>query len=238
MNIELQSKINIPALINIAKNNKYTIFGADNSAKNLNLNIWVVRAANQHAGKFDDILIAFWKFNGIWSELVISCTADPSDLSLIEKKHYLGCAILMPGQWNKCWKLGMHRGKYPALVQNKPVTVIRDFNKDGILDWHIPKLYDSKTVRADSQGIITDYYLDRVMIFRTHHGMHGINNHRASQWNILESIGLYSQGCVVVQRPADWIKYYKLLAEASLLWGDEFTITLIREEELWGQRVG
>lgn len=46
-----------------------------------------------------------------------------------------GTAILVPGQYIKCWELGMHRGKQFALCQRAgEVKVYRDANMDTVLD--------------------------------------------------------------------------------------------------------
>jgi hypothetical protein len=46
-----------------------------------------------------------------------------------------GTAILKPGQYLSHYKIGLHRGKYKALVQAKPITVYRDNNKDDKYDY-------------------------------------------------------------------------------------------------------
>lgn len=65
-----------------------------------------------------------------------------------------GTAILAPGQYQSSHKIGLHRGKYKALVQHRPVTVYRDNNKDS--------KYDLEPTKKDT-------------------GIFGINIHKAGQ---------------------------------------------------------
>ena len=45
-----------------------------------------------------------------------------------------GVAVLKPGQYRGSHKIRLHAGKYPALGQQRNVTVYRDNNKDGKFD--------------------------------------------------------------------------------------------------------
>lgn len=231
MNTQLANKVTIDSLLAVAKKLNHKVFTGD---KNYNLNIWVIRADNQKAGSFDDIEAVWWKHNGIWFMYKYAVTADPSDLALIKHSNPLGTAIVLPGQYPGLWKSGLHKGQYSALVQNTPVTVIRDFNGNGILDYNVPKVYDhTKIYRAKGQdGLVTDYYLDDEIIFRTHTGMFGINNHRASQWQILETIGLYSEGCCTHQVPAKYKEFINITDKANAIYNSSFTGTYITEDEL------
>ena len=80
-----------------------------------------------------------------------------------------GTALLAPGQWTDCWKIGMHKGKYEALVQCAPITVYRDKDKDEI---------------AEETNV-------------TETGMFGINIHRAMPKGITKFIDDWSAGCQV-----------------------------------------
>jgi len=42
-------------------------------------------------------------------------------------------------QYLNCFKLGLHKGKYKALVQAKPLTVIRNYNRDSVLNYNSGK---------------------------------------------------------------------------------------------------
>jgi peptidoglycan hydrolase-like protein with peptidoglycan-binding domain len=44
-----------------------------------------------------------------------------------------GVARLVPGLWT--FKRGLHKGQYPALVQNEKMVLLRDTNEDFNFDW-------------------------------------------------------------------------------------------------------
>jgi lysozyme len=64
-------------------------------------------------GLYDDA-ICLWSERGSWN---FNANTDPS-------VYRRGIAVLKPGLWY--YRRGLHRRKYPALVQDSEVTVIRD----------------------------------------------------------------------------------------------------------------
>lgn len=196
----------------------------DGLNKPYNLNIWGVRSNNQHSGKFDDKLF-IWT-TGIFQEYDV--TVDPSDIYLLNPIHKLGTAIIKPEQYIGVWKKGFHKNRkdHPALVQKKPITVFRDFNKDTILDFNTIK--DAEEIYKGN-GLV-EYFKDGKLVFRKHTGLFGINCHRASKWKILEKIGLYSAGCVVHQDPFRYKDEFLFTIDNAIKhWGNSFTFTLITE---------
>ncbi len=234
MNSQLQKLCNLSRFTNVANNKKYKIFQSPNkNFKPYNLNIWVVRSDEQHAGKFDDVLCLFYTDKDRISRFhTYSVTADPSDLSLLKMNNKLGVAIIKPGQYLGSHVFGKHKNSYPALVQNKPITVIRDYNKDTILDVTLNS-YFRKHEYKDGNSTVVDYYdADNKLIFREHTGIFGINIHRASAYKILESVGLYSEGCVVFQDPKEYQKFIDIIQLSIPYYNNSFTLTLITENQL------
>jgi hypothetical protein len=84
-----------------------------------------------------------------------------------------GTAVLKPGQYVDSWKLGLHQGKYEALVQAKPITVYRDNNKNDL---------------AEENG-------------KEDTGMFGINIHHANASAVSKLIDKWSAGCQVLDTP-------------------------------------
>jgi len=66
-------------------------------------------------------------------------TTDPGLYYLWHPSCPSGTAILKEDQYLNCFKLGLHKGKYKALVQAKPLTVIRDYNRDSVLNYNSGK---------------------------------------------------------------------------------------------------
>ena len=130
----------------------------------MNVNIIGVRMGDKFSNSWSDVLFVAYENRG---EKILDVYKDFSTLAgnyyvkekLLNKK---GVAILPEGQHKGLWAIGKHRGKYKALVQKKIVTVLRDNNKDEIVD---PKSstrgqfginlhhgYNSKNVDKNSAG--------------------------------------------------------------------------------------
>lgn len=75
--------------------------------------------------KFSDTMTACWRVGGKWETRQWWITCDPGRYYLDHPMNKHGCASLAAGQYKNCWKIGLHRGQYRALVQARPVTVHR-----------------------------------------------------------------------------------------------------------------
>ena len=171
-----------------------------------NLNIIGVRkSGDKVTNNFDDfIVVEYIDMYGIKTREVFAATTDPGLSSIINPISSKGCAILVPGQYRSCWKLGYHKGKYEAIVQYKPVKVYRDNNKDKVYD------FDSKTIEE---------------------GIFGINIHKAGDNSTI--VNGWSAGCQVLAKRKDFDKLMKLAHyQISQGYGKLFTYTLINEEDL------
>ena len=235
--VKLSDIVTVDNLLAVSKKRGYRVF--EDYRKPLNLNIWVVRSNNQEAGKFDDIQIVFWKDVDRWNVHKFSCTADPSDHYLLNPINPKGTAIVKPDQYRGVWKLGLHKGRanHPALVQNSAITVIRDFNRDAILDYKVPtNLYrkHKETTANNNAGLTTKWYNeDGILIHIEDTGYFGINNHRAHRNIIKDYVGNYSAGCIVQNDPHRYHdEFIPMIEESIPHWGNAFTLTLITEETL------
>jgi len=168
----------------------------------LNLNLVGIRKDYQASNLFDDTFCLFAKAGGAWFIRHWPMTTDPGRFHL---KNGLakGTAILKEGQYRGAYKIGRHRGEYPALVQAKPVTVYRDANKDGVLDRN-----------------------------RTETGLFGINIHRANARTKSTLVDKWSAGCQVLADPRDFCELMNLARKSAQAWGESFTYTLINEADL------
>jgi len=183
----------------------YTIF--ENDKKNFNLNIVGVRSKRPEVNKFNDTIIVFWKYEGLWNKIQMQITTLPG-LHWLEKPiNPKGCAILKPGQYRGCWKIDKHRGKYDALCQRLGnVTVYRDEDLD--------RNYDMIEGVSEETGIF------------------GINIHRASAKNELDTVDKYSAGCQVVQDPQDYALFMFLCHMSVPVYGNKFSYTLLKEDDI------
>jgi len=115
-----------------------------------------------------------------------------------------GSAIMKGGQYKDAYSLGLHRGKYEALIQMKPVTTIRDGDRNSIINY----------------------------LAKTTTGLYGINIHRSTAvWADKDKIGQDSAGCQVFRFRDDFDNMISLAKKSSLKYGNSFTYTLIDQRE-------
>lgn len=176
---------------------------------NLNI-IGIRRAGNVVTNIFDDYLVLIYNTNtpkgGIrQSKKIYSITTDPGITYMHNPISKEGTAILVPGQYREAYKIGLHKGSYKALIQNKPLKVYRDSNKDDIYDW------DENTIKE---------------------GFYGINIHKAGTNS--KKIDNWSAGCQVFANVEDFMSFMKICNnQIKAGYGDTFTYTLLREEDLY-----
>lgn len=99
------------------------------------LNIVGIRSADLEAESFNDWICVFYTQAkpARWVYFACPATTDPGEYYRLNPINVNGTAILKPGQYIDGYRLGTHTG-YEALVQNKPVTVFRDDDKNGLLN--------------------------------------------------------------------------------------------------------
>ena len=167
-----------------------------------NLNIVGVRTPARATNKFDDELhLAFKEHRDQWVDLSFACTTDPGLYWLKHPIRRAGTAVLKTGQYRGAYEIGLHRGRYPALVQRKPVTVYRDRNCDDVIDMD------------------PDTAMDGIYGINIHHAGH--DSHKVDKW---------SAGCTVIGNLCDWEIFMALLRRSADAYGETFTYTLIDKE--------
>lgn len=172
-----------------------------------NINIIGIRAKVGRPNYFDDRIMVIEErhWQGVkepaWSARDWPATTDPGLHWLHEPMNVKGTAILVPGQYRGAWVMGLHRGKYEALVQDKPVKVWRDRDLDDELDM--------------------DGQIDE--------GLFGINIHRASDAHPSPTVDKWSAGCQVFQSPVDFAEFMMIVNRSAMKFGRRFTYTLLDE---------
>jgi len=167
------------------------------------LNIVGIRNTSTTPNKFDDTMYVFWKNDkNMWQGKFYTITTDPGTYWLKNPMSKLGAAILKEGQYIDAYKIGLHKGEYKALVQQKPVTVIRDYDRNAILDFNNGK--EEK-------------------------GNFGINIHRAGAKGSSINVDKWSAGCQVFENADDFANFLALAEKHSSLYGNKFTYTLVDE---------
>jgi hypothetical protein len=178
------------------------------SQKDYDLNIVGVR--NSATGKrltnrFDDWMTLSYRIKGVKQFHIWPCTTDPgithTQQRLLSPK---GVARLVPGQYRGAYQIGMHQGKYQAVVQRGgPVKVFRDANRDAV--------YDEKNIEE---------------------GFFGINLHRSSPTGVSTVVDGWSAGCQVFANIRDFTVFMGIVNKASEVFTNKFTYTLIESVDI------
>jgi len=186
----------LAAIVNTLKFKTYEIY-----TRPFELNIVGIRSDTTVPNRFDDQINVFFKNGaGQWIHYVFPATTDPGTYWLQNPMNPQGTAILKQGQYKGTYQIGLHRGKYYALVQRKPVTVLRDYDRNAMLDFWNGK--------PDT-------------------GMFGINIHRASVNGTTKTVDNYSAGCQVFAGINDFNQFMQLCENHKRLYDNSFTYTLI-----------
>jgi len=193
------------SLNNIIKSAEKLGYNVDKRPNKLNI-IGVRNSAATSQDKFDDLLAYFiYDNNGNLRGKVVPATTDPSTLFLKSPINIKGAAILKSGQYKDAYELGLHRGKYEALVQAKPVTVIRDNDRNALINYFA----------------------------QTQTGLYGINIHKSTKGkNNEDIIGIDSAGCQVFRNIPDFMDMMTLAKISRKNYGNSFTYTLIDQRDI------
>jgi hypothetical protein len=185
-------------ILRFMRKNNYVIYD-----KPYQLNIVGVRNAESQPNKFDDSIFVFFKDeNNNWIDKEYPATTDTGTFWLKNPISNLGSAMLKEGQYVDAYKQGLHKGEYLALVQSKPVTTYRDYDRDAIFD-----IFTKETT-----------------------GNYGINIHKAGQNS--QDVDKWSAGCQVFQKSNDFADFMDLTTKHRNLYGNSFTYTLIDERAI------
>ncbi len=165
------------------------------------MNIVGVRNKGIIPNRFDDEIHVFFKTSPLkWEYHIYKATTDPGTFWLENPMEPQGTAILMQGQYADAYAIGLHRGEYEALVQVKPVTVLRDYQRTAYIDFF--------------NGVRDT-------------GLFGIDIHRAKAQGSTLYVDRYSAGCQVFQNAEDFYAFMQMCYRHSFLYGNSFTYTLI-----------
>mgnify|MGYP001558944548 CR=1 FL=1 len=168
-----------------------------------NINIIALRALPGEPNKFDDYLsISYRRARDEPVTQAFKCTTDPGTYYLNNPMRTIGTAVIAPQQVRGGMTIGNHKRLYSCLVQNKPLKVYRDNNRDSTVNYVGPTIETPNSLQI----------------------------HRASANWAVESVNKYSAGCIVVQDPKDFEEFMTIVYLSVERYGDKFTFTLIELE--------
>ncbi len=174
-----------------------------------NVNIAGFRSKSIDVNKFND-LITYTYLDQFENKncLVFAATTKPGLTYLKDKLGSKdGTAILVPGYYAKCWKIGKHNAgninEHDALQQNGTgaFKVWRDNNSDGKLDYS-GKLWDNVT---------------------------GLNLHTTRDFEI-QNVGGFSAACQVVQDDKEHFAGINIVKRSYEIYKNDFSYALFQEK--------
>jgi hypothetical protein len=165
------------------------------------INIVGLRSKSIKSNHFDDEIHVFYKVSPLkWNYHIYKATTDPGTYWLKNPLQPQGTAILAQGQYVGAYEIGLHKGQYKALVQVKPVSIIRDYDRNAKLDF---------------------------LNGKKESGLYGINIHRAMSQGETKYVDKFSAGCQVFENANDFYQFMGLCENHRKLYGNNFTYTLI-----------
>jgi hypothetical protein len=193
--------MNVRQVMSVVRQRGWRVFTRPNE-----LNIVGLRGDSTRPNAFDDHIAVFYKdANGNLASHSFPATTDPGTYWLRQPMNQQGTAILSQGQYLNAYKIGLHRGQYTALVQQGSLRVIRDYDRDAVLDF----------ANGHEQT-----------------GHFGINIHHASSNGTTRTVDKYSAGCQVFANIDDFKQFMSLCNRHRDLYGNQFTYTLIDERAI------
>jgi hypothetical protein len=165
-----------------------------------NVNISIFRNKNIYYNSADDKLVVIYKKENKWKIKCYKITCDPTPYY---RQKFLfnpkGASYIKEGQYINSYKLGIHRG-FPGLIQYKPISIYRDYNKDLKFD----KMYEET-------GIFNI-------------NIHGLNPKLKLEFDIASSAG-----CITFLDYVNFIDFIEICKEAVNIYGNSFTITVFQD---------
>ena len=174
--------------------------------KPYDLNLFGIRSSNQIPNKFDDTIgCAYTDPDGNHRIFLCPATTDPGLYYLKNPMNVKGTAILKEGYYPGLWTYGKHKGR-DAFVQIGKCTLLRDANRDGILDFNTP----NEEISAND----------------------GINLHGALTGSYTMVVDKFSAGCQVVASDIDLLYLLSLLIQQKAYRGfDRVSYALLNEKD-------
>ena len=186
----------LAAIKSILRSKGYILF-----TRPFELNIIGIRSKSTKSNRFDDEIHVFYKVHSLkWNYHIYKATTDPGTFWLKNPLQFEGTAILAQGQYVNAYEIGMHRGQYKALVQKKPVSILRDYDRNAYLDF----------LNGKPQS-----------------GLFGINIHRALIQGQTKQVDKFSAGCQVFENASDFYEFMAMCEKHRSLYGNQFTYTLV-----------
>ncbi len=201
-------------IVDALKKNSYPLFTGEN-----NITLVGVRSKDTNSNSFNDALVVLCEVEGKMQSQIFDITTDPGIYYRENPLNVDGTAVLVPGHYKSCWKLGAHRGQYHALIQAGEMSVYRDNNHDSKIDTKQNAEGDKDKGEGEEKDNIDK-------------GLFGINLHRANEHRSSLRVDRWSAGCQVMANPKDFDLVMGMLKDSAKVYGDKYSYSLLNEAEL------
>ena len=162
------------------------------------LNLVALRCTPGTTNAFDDLLTCSWMEGAVWQFRAWRCTTDPGRPALVDPRRADGTAVIAEGQHRAAYVLGLHTGAYECLIPRVPIPVMRDRDRDAIVDPDLPSTSSSVQI------------------------------HRANPTRASTIVDRWSEGCLVLADPLNFAEFMRLVHEQVRHGrGDRFTLSLM-----------
>jgi len=175
------------------------------SKKNYHLNIVGIRNANRLPDQFNDQIVVFWLFEGKWHYREYQATTDAGLAYMLAPVNQFETLLLSEGQYIDAFRLGRQQAKNKALVQARPVSVIRNFRRNRLL------VYSSGKRQS---------------------GFFGVAIYQAPIPGLNIFTGKWSAGGQLIAGVSAFNEFIRLCENAVLNRENVFTYTLLNESDL------
>ncbi|MEM8930779.1 MAG: hypothetical protein AAGE94_06370 [Acidobacteriota bacterium] len=198
----------VEAVIEVMQAKDYRVY--DTPGVDWNLNVVGIRAADREEHLFDDLLLVFHRFLGVWDITYYPITTEPSLRYLRQPIHPDGTAVLVEGQYRGAYRIDVHRrgrrGGHKALCQRGgEVEVYRDANRDDRVDRDLDSIQS---------------------------GFFGINIHKGPRGGDASSENtIFSAGCQVFADDRHFDEFLTKCEHGRVAFGNSFTYTLLHERD-------
>ena len=195
------NKVDIDRILDAYTRLHYALF----TEGDYNLNIFGIRSNDMTSNQFNDLVGVVYRYKNNWQLVKYGATTDPGLYYRENPMNVNGTAIVAPGQYRSVFKIGYHQGKYRALVQNKPILLYRDADRDKVNEY----IGEPKWEIA------------------------GINLHRANANIPSKLVSQWSAGCITIADPVDFDEFMTLVDISAKRYGNTFTFTLFTEDQIF-----
>ena len=170
-----------------------------------NLNLFGIRTNEHEANTFNDVIGVAYKENGEWVFKKWEATTDPGIYYRLHPMDKRGAAVIVPSHYVGMYHIGMHKGQYKALRQQRVTRYFRKNDGTAIVHWPT-KIYEE---------------------------IGYTNIHRSNPKTESTQVDKWSCGCQVFKAVRDFNELMAIAQKSQERWGESISYTLFNEDSFF-----